>query len=262
MLYGCLPLLRCDICGRVFENLRGLRAHKGLHSRGNAWSKDEIELLKRKYPTYGANIKELNRSEDSIRSMARLLKLKRNHSGYRPVTWRYKVAVSRRGEASKLPEDPHFWSWLAGFIDGEGSFKVALKKKRTAPPGFEVNPCIDLVQSATKKQEMEELAAELGKPLFIEVINGTHMVPHSHAVCRLTIHRFADVFTITQKILPYLRIKKQEGETFLAILKMIQQGKHLTTEGILEIARLREKLTNRKRPQTFRSFQVIQQQVR
>jgi hypothetical protein len=250
------------MCGRLFRTLRALRTHKGRHSIGWAWTGEELEILREKYPTHGSEIEELlsRHSKESIRSMARLLGIRL--SGKKPFSYRLKTAISRREKASELPADPYFWAWLAGFIDGDGSFKVAFKKKKASPVGFEAIPSIELFQGVAKRREMEEIASKLGKPLLIEVTRGSYMVPNEHPVCRLVIHRLEDLLIIARNVYPHLRIKKHEGELFLKILTMIERGDHLTKDGILEIAKIREGLVNgRRRPRSFKSFEVIKNEV-
>jgi hypothetical protein len=263
MLYTSLPLLNCEVCGRGFSNLRGLRAHKGRHRTGGAWTKEEIEILKEKYPIQGAEIPELlaRHSRSSIHGTARNLGMRCGRKK-RSITSRLKTAISRRKGPSKLPTDPYFYAWLAGFIEGDGTFKVAFKKKDSCPVKFEVIPSIELIQGVAKRLEMERVASELGKPVVLETTRGSYMVPTEHPVVRVIIHRLQDLITITKNILPHLRIKQREGEIFFKILRMMEKGEHLTKEGVLEIARLREQLTTKSRPRTFHSLVKIIQELR
>lgn len=174
----------------------------------------------------------------------------------RVFKWRFNLAKSSRASLTTLPIDPYFWSWLAGFIDGEGSFVVAIKKKEITGIGFEVLPAIKIVQGAAKKKEMNLLAELLGKTTLIEIPdkNSINSI-RGNNVCRLDIHRFQDLKAIMNMILSHLRFKKHDAEIFMSILDIIDRGGHLTIDGFLKIARLREKIASaRTKPKTYRTY--------
>lgn len=168
----------------------------------------------------------------------------------RSFAWRFNLGKSKRKTVSQFPADPLFWSWLAGFIDGDASFKVTIKKKATAGIGFEVMPCIDILQGVARKEQMEMLAFELSHSLLIEKksLIGKNM-------CSLNIYRFEDIKAVMEKIMPHLRFKRDDGFVFVEILNLIEDGFHLTVDGFLKIAKLREKIaSSRTKPKTYRKY--------
>ena len=148
-----------------------------------------------------------------------------------------------------MPNDPFFWSWLAGFIDGEGSFKVAIKKADKNAIGFEVMPQVDITQSIVKRKEVEELSHKLKHSIVVE-----HNSTVGNTVCRINIYRRADIRTVLQGVYSYLRFKKHEADLLITILNRMDEGKHLTINGFLEIAKLREGLSYRTKPKNYRSY--------
>ena len=168
----------------------------------------------------------------------------------RPFEWRYNLGKSHRKRVHIMPENPLFFAWLAGFIDGEGCFKIAVKKNPVTGIGFEAMPCIDICQGIARKSKMETLATKLGQSGLTE--------RHSRMggnMFSININRVEDVKALINAVYPYLYIKKDEAEVFIEILKAITCGKHLTVDGFLEIVRLREKLSPlRTKPKTYRNY--------
>ena len=168
----------------------------------------------------------------------------------RSYAWRRKTGLSNIKTSAIAVVNPDFWIWLAGFIDGEGSFKVIVKKKVQTGIGFEVMPCIDICQGIVRKNQMVKLSKELGSGLLIErkALIGNDM-------CSLNIYRIQDVKTVLGHVLPHLRFKKDDAEVFQEILRKIDRGEHLTVNGFLEIVHAREKIASgRTKPKTYRSY--------
>lgn len=169
----------------------------------------------------------------------------------RTFDWRFKTGVSNRKKLSVFPSDPHFWSWLAGIIDGEGYFKVVVKRKITSGVGFEVMPCIDICQGVARKEQMRSLASNLGN-----VVVSEHPSPiMGGSMCRININGLDDIKFVLEKVQPYLRFKKDDAEVFGQIVGKISEGQHLTIEGFLDIVHMRENIAkSRKKPYTYRSY--------
>jgi len=175
-------------------------------------------------------------------------------SGKRVFSWRYNLGKNQRKKGTCGFQEPLFLSWLAGFIDGEGCFKVAIKKKAKAGIGFEVMPSIDISQSVLRRDKMESLSSLLSQRALVE-----HKSIIGNDMACININRFEDIRLLMRDIYPYLFIKKAEGKVYMQILDMIADGKHLTFNGFLEIVKLRERLSPlRTKPNTYRNYSWFQ----
>lgn len=209
------------------------------------WTEDEIEKLKIVYSLGRAIEAEFPyRSPSSIRQKAWKIGVKRYFSV---------GEYSRRLRSENFPTDPLFWVWFAGFVDGEGSFLAVIKRSKKSRIGFEVIPSIRVAQGTDREEQMIFLSKLLGRSTNWN----SNVAGYGKAVTTISIGGFEDVTFVLRKIQPHLRIKKHEAEVFGTILDLINHGQNLTRDGFLEIARLREELSLRRKPKTYWSYEKL-----
>jgi len=142
--------------------------------------------------------------------------------------------------------------WVIGFVDGEGCFSIGFVRqpnrssRRGYRTGFQVSHSFVVVQGATSVSSLHELADFFG--VGSVGINRRHDNHREH-LYRYTVARRDDLL---QVIIPFfdehpLRTAKQaDFEKFSDCVELCRSGRHLTTEGLIEIARITETMNHRK----------------
>jgi len=140
--------------------------------------------------------------------------------------------------------------WVLGFTDGEGCFSIAIQKNPSTKTGWQVFPEFVVTQGEKSLASLERL-----KEFFA---CGNIFLNRRHDNHREHLHRYCvrNSKDLREKIIPFfkhnaLRTSKQEDfEKFVEAIKLVGKGKHLTLEGIKEIANI-VKTMNRKTPPRF-----------
>ncbi|MER3475044.1 MAG: hypothetical protein C4335_13705 [Armatimonadota bacterium] len=147
--------------------------------------------------------------------------------------------ISRKGSGmlnvKKIP--PHIGYYLAGFADGEGSFYIAFRPRQNQNPPWKVSLCFHVSQKdrtilALFKRHLQcgTLRSRADGVWYYEVNNLeailTHVIP------------FFERFRFLSAK------KKYDFAKFVKAAKLMQEGKHLTEEGIREILRIRRKMND------------------
>ncbi len=125
--------------------------------------------------------------------------------------------------------------YLAGFVDGEGSFNVSLAKKSDYRSGWQITPSFNVSQRDETNLFLLKKHLGCGRikrrqdGIWIFVVENPRM--------------------IKEKILPFFgkfRLLSSKGKTnfsiFSQIVEMLDKDEHLTTNGFEKIVKLREKL--------------------
>jgi len=105
----------------------------------------------------------------------------------------------------QLGGDEEFWAWLAGFFDGEGSlsFIQGMKDKRPRPQITITNTAIDILEHVTQTVGIGHLRKN---PRYRK----------NHKPCQsFTLQSYGECIAFLKKIIPYLRVRKQEAINFL-----------------------------------------------
>ncbi len=127
--------------------------------------------------------------------------------------------------------------YLAGFVDGEGSFNVSIKKVNDRKLGWRVGACFNVSQR--ERHILELIQETLGCGTIRRRGDGVHY---------FEVNSFRD---LNDKVIPFFRkyllrspSKNQTLEVFARICEMMCQGKHLTSDGVREIVYLRNQMNN------------------
>lgn len=135
----------------------------------------------------------------------------------------------------KIP--PHIGYYLAGFADGEGSFNVSFRPRNDRNQPWKVSLCFNVSQKdrvilALFKRHLQcgTLRSRPDGVWYYEVNNLeailTHVIP------------FFERFGFLSAT------KKRDFSKFKKIAKLMQEGRHLTEEGIREILRIRKQMND------------------
>lgn len=123
--------------------------------------------------------------------------------------------------------------YLAGFVDGEGSFRVAIIRHPMQKFGWMINPCFQVYQHK-KHREILELYRFVFKTGTIYRKSGTHNVLNYSIDSRRN---------LLEKVIPFfdrypLITKKEVYQKFRFIVKAMEQGRHKTKEGFKELVKI------------------------
>ncbi len=116
--------------------------------------------------------------------------------------------------------------FLSGFVDGEGSFSVAIIRHPMQKFGWMINPCFQVYQ-----HEKHRYILELCKHVFgtgsIYRKSGTHPVLNFSIDSRRS---------ITERVIPFferypLIVKEESFDKFKQIVRAMEKKEHLTLDG-------------------------------
>ena len=140
----------------------------------------------------------------------------------------------------RLHVQPHLGKleaqWVVGFVDGEGCFFVGINRHPEMTSGFQVLPEFTVVQHERDIQLLHAL-----KHFF-----GCGVVRANHA--ERMAYRVRSLDHLNEKIIPFFEKhslkskKKVDFIKFRSILQLMNQGDHLTSEGIEKIRAIAEKM--------------------
>ena len=108
-------------------------------------------------------------------------------------------------------------SYLAGFLDGDGSIYVRLKPNKTYKYGFQVAPYIIFFQSSKERENFERLCSLIGFGYMRERKDG---------ILEFTIGRKEDIYVFLSMVKPYVILKKQQVSLMEKILKFRETVKN------------------------------------
>ena len=130
--------------------------------------------------------------------------------------------------------DDGLCQYVAGFVDGEGSFHVAVQRSRWTRLGLQVIPEFHVSQNPERIEPLKLIQAVLGCG-YIKANHARHARDRSMV---LVVRNRQD---LAKRVVPFferypLRSSKQrEFQTFAAIVRAMEQGGHLTKRGITQI---------------------------
>lgn len=140
-------------------------------------------------------------------------------------------------ESNGAEVPPELGHYLAGFVDGEGSFNVSFKKVTDRVWNWRVSACFNVSQR--DPHVLSLLRDTLGCGLIRDRGDGVYY---------FEVHKVDDLLEI---VIPFFRRyelrspgKLETMEAFAQICELMADKAHLTREGIEEIVRLRGLMNN------------------
>lgn len=123
--------------------------------------------------------------------------------------------------------------YLAGFVDGEGSFSVAIIKHPMQKIGWMINPCFQVYQHE-KHKDILELFQYIFKTGKIYRKSGVHPVLNFSIDSREN---------IIERVIPFfdkypLVVKSKTYKIFRSIVMAMERKEHFTVEGFKKIVDL------------------------
>ena len=128
-------------------------------------------------------------------------------------------------------------NYLAGFTDGEGSFNVSFRKRRDYTMPWKVSLCFNVSQRD-----------KVVLTLFEQHLKCGSMRTRKDGVWYYEVNNFT---AIVENVIPFferfgfLSAKKQRDfAKFRRIAKLIQEGRHVTQDGIAQILEIRRDMND------------------
>ena len=126
--------------------------------------------------------------------------------------------------------------WITGFVDGEGCFHVGINPHPEMTAGYQVLPEFTVVQHERDVQILHALKAHFGCGV-VRKNHGDRMA-----------YRVRGLDHLQQCIVPFfikhpLKTKKNvDFYKFMAILRLMDEGVHLTVEGVDKIRAIAQEM--------------------
>lgn len=142
--------------------------------------------------------------------------------------------------------------WVIGFVDGEGCFSIGFvrqpdrAKRRGYTTGYQVFHRFVVTQGARSAACLEELQEFFGV--------GRLYVNRRHDNHKEDLHQFhvARRDELLETIIPFFQryplrtSKHRDFEQFARCMEIVAAGRHLTSDGLIEIAQLAETMNHQK----------------
>ncbi len=130
--------------------------------------------------------------------------------------------------------DEGLCQYIAGFVDGEGSFHVAIQHSRFTRLGIQVIPEFHVSQNRQRAEVLQLIQQVLG----CGYIKANHPGDLTDQSVVLVVRNRRD---LVERVVPFfeqfpLRSSKQrEFQTFATIVNAMKRGEHLTKAGVTQI---------------------------
>jgi hypothetical protein len=152
-------------------------------------------------------------------------------------------------QIQKKKLNPHY---VAGFIDGEGSFSVSIGRHRTTKRKFEVRPEFEMEVRADDQEILERILITIGCGRIYDCSYERYgWFPHSK-------YKITSIKDMRDYLFPFLdkyplQAKKSASyKLFREIVMMMLHKEHLTDNGFEKIVKLRDKIRSLgKKSKTF-----------
>ena len=145
--------------------------------------------------------------------------------------------VDRRGSENvtgAADQQERLDSYIAGFVDGEGSFHVAIQKNPCTRVGWQLVPEFRVNQDVSRSQILDLIRTRLG----CGSIRENHRGSNDHTMV-LVVRKRRDLL---EKVIPFfernplLSCKNQEVVTFAGIVRRMERGEPLEGGGFERLA--------------------------
>ena len=135
--------------------------------------------------------------------------------------------------------------YIAGFVDGEGSFHVAIQRRSDLPKGFQLIPEFHISQHRDKALILQMIRDFFGcgyvkpnHPGSLRDITEVYVVRNRQDLLEKIIPFFERYPLISQKM--------DDFKKFAHIVKSMDKGEHLSREGLVNLTRLAFSMYNGK----------------
>ena len=146
-------------------------------------------------------------------------------------------------------------NWLAGFIDGEGSFGIRVSISEDFKHGLSLSPLfeINVVDTVGIMKQIETRLQELGIHTNIrKIIHPSNK--NARASTRIKIQDLASCRRFFEVFYPLLYVKSKECRIWGDFIALSEAREHLTPQGILRGMDLKEQMQALRSPRKKRKY--------
>ena len=161
-------------------------------------------------------------------------------------------------QQGRLPaRQKYLYYYIAGFVDGEGSFSVSLKPHANMKYGWAVDPVFQVYQHR-KNAGILEIIRDTLKCGYIKPKS-----PRSDVMVYIVDNRR----TLVEKIVPFfdrhklLSSKYEDYLKFREILERMERKEHLTPDGLLEMVRIAVSMNDHGKRRTY-TYEDVERTLR
>ena len=149
--------------------------------------------------------------------------------------------------------------WIVGFVDGEGCFSCPVQRNRRMGRGWQVQPKFVVVQSERSAVVLEQMRDFFGCG---KIYRNRRHDNHREDLMSYQVSRWSD---LREVIVPFFEAhplhtaKHEDFLKFRQILKLMDQRRHLSIDGLKEIALIGETMNHKKPSRFLESSEAIRQ---
>jgi hypothetical protein len=143
-------------------------------------------------------------------------------------------AKSSDNASGAVNQQERLESYIAGFVDGEGCFHVAIQRNPCTRSGWQLVPEFRISQDVSRSNVLH-----LARELFgCGSLRENHRGSNDHTLV-LVVRRRSDLL---ERVIPFfernplLSCKQEEFKTFAEIARAMAKGEHLAEEGFERLA--------------------------
>jgi hypothetical protein len=144
--------------------------------------------------------------------------------------------------------------YIAGYVDGEGSFSVVVNRNPSCRSGYQLVPEFHVSQNGDRAQVLRLIQERFGGCGYIKA-NGRH-----DRALVYVVRRRADLL---ERVIPFfeesplLSTKREDFEKFAMIVRAMAFGRHRTTEGFRELLAVALSMNGNGRFRRIRWAEII-----
>ena len=161
--------------------------------------------------------------------------------------------------ADNQQERPGIEGWIVGFVDGEGCFSCPITRNPSTRIGWQVQPRFVVVQGARSTHVLQMMRDFFGCG---RLYRNHRRDSHREDLVVYSVFRLDE---LRERIVPFFvanplcTAKRQDFERFARILDLMRDGEHLSIDGMAAIARITERMNQRKPSRFLESSEAIRQ---
>ena len=142
--------------------------------------------------------------------------------------------------------------WIAGFVDGEGCFHVAINRNCKMVTGYQVLPEVRIVQHMKDVQILHRIRETLEMGV-VRKNNGDRYEVRIRKLSELNkLIAFFEKYPLQTK-------KRRDFDLFKRVILLMNQNVHLCSKGLFEIARLAAQMNTKKSSSFLESSETLRQ---
>ena len=159
----------------------------------------------------------------------------------------------------RLSTTQRWKAFLGGFIEGEGSFCISIKKNKTSKYGFNVDTEFFLYQREERKEILEK-----AKKFF-----GSGRIYPKAGNEKVLVFEIADNKVLHEKVIPFLEkyflpfsARKKDFLLFKEAVRMKAKKEHLKREGLLKLVDIAYEINQSGKQRKRKKEEVVERILR